>query len=188
MDNPDRQKRKRLIAAGSVIVPLLFIGGYVIERQIAPYSNYPAGTPLLYDDFEYVATKAERTSQIGSKSAPTGQTFVIVDVRLNNKAKRVDFTFKPEDVTPYTVDGRPLAPDPDSQGVLDSLVTALGTKVKATLAAGDSETYRLVFLAPSDITEVNVRFGFGSVGTFLDNVLTGKRQVNVPVESNGLQG
>ena len=188
MENSGRPNRKRLIFAALVALSLLLLIGFIAARQIAPFSNYPAGTPLLYDDFEFVATRAEKTRQMGSRTAPPGKTFVIVDIRLNNKAKRVDFTFKPEDVTPYTVDGKALPRDLDAQGVLDSLVTALGAKVKTTLVAGDSETYRLVFLGPADITQVNVRIGFGAVGSFLDNIFIGRRQVTVPVESNGLQG
>jgi len=67
--------------------------------------------------------------------------------------------------------------------MLDGLVTALGRTIKRRLAPGDSETYRLVFDAPEGTTDLTVQFRFGGpVGTFLDNVLVGKRQVAVTAE------
>lgn len=163
------------------LIPVALLGVLAVP-QFAPAKVVPPGTKLLYDDFEFTATRVEATSQIGSDKSPSGQSFYVVDVQVTNKAKRVDFTFDPSVVKPMTDTGAVLKPDSKAQATLDSLVTALGSSIKAVLAPSESENYRLVFIGKPDLTSLKVSFSFGGgVGTALDNVIYGKRLVDLPV-------
>lgn len=180
----DAQVKRRIPVLGIVtlvVLPLILIL-LVAVPQVARPAIVAAGTGLLFDDFEFTATKAEATDQIGSERAPTGSSYYIVDVQVTNKAKAVTFKFDPHVVAVAPNSGQMLRHDQAAQTLLDSLVTALGSPVKTSLAPNESETYRLVFVGQQDLTNLNVSFNFGgNAGTFLDNVIYGKREVSVNV-------
>lgn len=162
----------------------LAILALVAVPQLAPPRLVAPGTKLLYDDFEFSAVRTESTNQIGSHKAPIGQRYLIVDVQVTNRAKRVMFHFDPE-VVKVAATGKGLKADPEVQKSLDSLVSALGDTTTFDLSPGQTETYRLVYSAPASVANVQVNFAFGGgVGTALDNVIYGKRAVLVPVEQN----
>jgi Domain of unknown function (DUF4352) len=187
MDKTESRKRPRSVTLSRIAVVLGALVVLVAVRELAPATTSGPGTPLLFDDFEYVAKSASTTERIGAKSAPTGQTFLILEVTLNNMAKRVDYTFDPSVVTPITTDGKVLQPDKVAQDYFDTIAGALGNKVKTILPAGSSETYRLVYLAPKGVESIDVQFRFGQLGTMLDNLMLGKRQVRLSVSAIDLQ-
>src|SRR2546423_12524922 len=86
---------------------------------LASVTYYPAGKDIVYDDFGFTATRATASQSIGSTTAPAGKSFYVIQARVTNFAKRVDFEFRPEIVKLYSPEGEACSNAPQAQSALD---------------------------------------------------------------------
>ncbi|MBS1723334.1 MAG: hypothetical protein JSS66_10320 [Armatimonadetes bacterium] len=158
-----KRETKTSLIVGVLVIALLL--GALLMGSSRPVSTFAPGKVLMYDDFGFTVLSAEEVD-----SAERGVSHYRVRVKVENHAKRVNYDFDPSVVSPVTESGGVLTLS-DKSALADS-----------SLSPGESASYDLVFVGPSDAKILNVRFRFGgAIGTVMDDLLLGPRQVRVPV-------
>lgn len=162
---------------------LVVLGAWVTGWALTSVTYYPAGRDIVYDDFGFTAERATSATRLGTVQAPSGQAFYIVEAKVTNFAKRVDFDFKPEIVKLYTVNGKPCPNAMDAQSAIDTqLGKAQMTNVSLS-PGGDFASRQIAFVGPAGLTEVRVAFSSaGAIGDFLDAIFGGNINVKLPVK------
>src|SRR5207253_6853711 len=116
--------------------------------------------------------------------APAGKSFYVIQARVTNFAKRVDFEFRPEIVKLYSPEGKACSNAAQAQSALD---VQLGKPQMANVSLsprGDLAERQIVFEGPLGLKEVRVVFSTaGVLGDFLDAMIGGNINVKLPITS-----
>ncbi len=131
----------------------------------------------MVDDFGFTMTGQQWVSEIKDAEGmvePNGK-FLILTVHVANHAKRVDFTFDPNQIVVESDDGRRFLLSHLGQAAQDP-----HGEQKTTLAAGDSCDRDIVFDIPTNANNLRMRVIFGGrFGEVLEWLFFGDRATAV---------
>lgn len=123
------------------------------------------------DDFAFAATGASPAGMSG------GEQLYAVKIRVRNHARRVDYTFKPEEVAVYADGAKPLQ------------LLSSGCWGSNTLHPSDERLFVLLFKGSPKAKKLEVRFTFGGpLGTALESIFFGRKVLDVDVRPEGRAG
>ncbi|HTE06618.1 MAG TPA: DUF4352 domain-containing protein [Planctomycetota bacterium] len=138
------------------------------------------GDEIHIDDFGATLLGSHRQAGLGEGPSRVGAkgVFVLVDVRISNHAKRVNFEFKDSYLRLVDSQGREHEVAPEAQKYLR---TSHADGCGSALPPGGMCTTQLVYDVPLDATELSLRLRFaGQVFDMLDTILFGKQRLKLP--------
>lgn len=155
------RRRKEVLLVSSLVVLAV---GWVLLRLYGPATKFAPGHEIQLDDFTFAVTGASPGSTTASNQ------LYAVKIRVRNHARRVDYTFKPEEVAVLADGAKPLE-------YLSS--SCWGSN---TLRPGEVRDFLLTFQGPPRAKELRVWFTFGGpLGTALESLFFGKKVFDVDV-------
>jgi uncharacterized protein DUF4352 len=134
------------------------------------------GTEIRYDDFRFAALSARRAPAAGTL-APENGLFLIVTLRVSNRAKVVDYRFRTESAV--LVDGRggEWRPSAEATAALRA-AEGKGDPFATELAPGESREGEFVYDVPADLRRPELRFSWGgSVAEALTLAFDGRKRI-----------
>jgi hypothetical protein len=154
----------------SIWVPavLLFLAGilFAVLRLNYQRTSVPVGSDVVFDDFAFAVLDAKREHV----QRPHWSRYLIT-VECQNRAKRVDFTFKPEMVVATIVPSAPKF----LRRAPESWTEPVGLK------AGETCRRTLIFEGPKDVHSLDIWFRTGGgFGDFMDGLFDQRYEVVVP--------
>ena len=153
-------KRWLVALSGAIALCLLLTGVVVMLYSTKPTTLVGLDTPIKQDDFTFTVTSARRTT------APHGAAYV-VDIRVENHAKRVQFNWDP--AMAHVVDANGVEYPPAGAGR------------SVDIPAGESATFAVSFELPSDVKSPVVRFDDGiMMGDVFDAIAYRRIGVKLP--------
>jgi hypothetical protein len=161
-------------AAGAVVVALLALLVYLRLNQPGVIVGW--GAPIGYDDFAFEV--------IGVRPMVLGdRTYTVVTMRVHNRAKRVDFRFRPSTVVIEGADGRMFRIDPEGQRRLGERRSG-PDPCAVPLPAGTTGTTALAYALPDDLPSPLVRIRHGGwIGAILDDLIVGAKAIRLVPKS-----
>jgi hypothetical protein len=141
------------------------------------------GQTLQFDDFFFTVRDALRStpSRASGNVGPAGRVAYVVGLTIDNRAVRVPFRFSNAAVILIDPrDGRRYAVDAEAQRAREE---ATGERLPdpLVLKAGESATKHFVFSVPADVIAPRMQVMPGGwVGLFLDRLLTGTKEFQLP--------
>ncbi|MCE9594612.1 MAG: DUF4352 domain-containing protein [Planctomycetes bacterium] len=161
----------------AVIVICGFVGLAALISLFRHDVRGPLGTTLVYDDFAFTVVGArDESSLLGGKLVPKG-VFKVIEVKVANDAKRVDYDVTSQRVVLFDAHGGRYDVDAVAQAALDAALAAPPPKM---LHPTESCMTTVVFDVPKGS---GYELGITWAGSFFDTVdrLTiGERRVELP--------
>ena len=174
-----RTKRKPSgIWLGLILIVVVVFGFhfYFVSQQTRVLG---VGEELMADDFGFTLESATWSKSIdnGGVSISRSGQFLTLKVLVSNHAKRVDFTFDPNQIIVESEDGRRFVRTTSS-----SQPDATENE-KSVLSAGESQKFEITFDVPGDAKNLRMRVQFGGrAGEILDWLLYGERWFQIAPE------
>ena len=160
--NVEKRTRRRLPVIALMCVSMLL--GFVILIA-ANRKNVKAGlnTPIRFDDFDFQVNNVKITA-----ADSNGRVNYTVTLQIDNRAKRVPFTFDERRVVVRDNLGRLFA-------------TVSPAMAPSILPAGSNATFDLRFDLPADISIPRMRvLASGPVGDVLEFLIFGDKEFSLP--------
>ena len=161
-----------------IVAVVLGIRFYFVSQQTRVLG---IGEELMADDFGFTLESATWSKSIDNSDvsiSPSGQ-FLTLKVLVSNHAKRVDFTFDPNQIIVENEDGRRFVRTTTNQPEATE-------DEKLVLSAGESREFEITFDVPADAKNLRMRVQFGGrAGEILDWLLYGDRWFQIAPERNG---
>jgi len=167
-DQRDQRDQRLLYALGWVALASLVLWAWINR----PATYYPPGSAVQYDDFAFRIV-GTREAELG------GKRYIVVQLRVENRAVRVSYQFDRAIVHLIGPDGRWMAVSDEGQRRLEA---ARGgpNPCAERLPAGTNCTDELVFdLPPDQATARLVIHHSGWIGALLDDIVFGKRYLRL---------
>jgi hypothetical protein len=171
----------RAIGPGGIVLIVLTV---IVLGLMALRQNRTAGLgqTIRFDDFDFTVEDASVLSESQAPTAARGPATDITDYRLrmrvDNRAKRVPFTFSGRSFAFVDLTGkhpmmRPLAElSPSGERV---------PLASRTLQAGESATVDYIYSLPSDRENLRLKIlSSGPVGDLLEWLIFGSKQFRLP--------
>jgi hypothetical protein len=129
-------------------------------------------TPIQYDDFAYEVIDHR-------KEVLAGQCYQVIIFRIHNRARRVEYSFRPEIVRIKSTDGRLFRVSPRGQAALTAAYPSF-TPCAQPMPPGTACTTALAFAIPTDVTDTRlvIRHG-GWIFALVDDILFGKKSIQL---------
>jgi len=180
-----------LLLSGLAFVGIGAAGFYKWRMQIEQREVHACGEAIRYDDFTFAVVGARRAASLGEGAAQATArgVFVVVQMRITNEARRVEFTFRPETARLIDARGELHELSPAGQAALAALDPE---GCHHPLPPGGTCTVELAFdVAPDALTDPDgapgppfVGFSFGAgILDMLDVIVYGNRLLEVPEAS-----
>jgi hypothetical protein len=129
-------------------------------------------TPIQYDDFAYEVLD-HRVEVL------EGHRYHIVIFRIHNRARRVDYRFRPEIVRIRSADGRLFSVSTRGQLALATEYPALALCTQP-MPAGSTCTTALAFSLPNDVKDPSIVIRHrGWIFAIVDDLLFGKKSIRL---------
>lgn len=165
-----------ILALGAVVVIMLAAGAIIVlnPADVRSAQKFDYGQAIQYDDFAFAVQSSERAAQIGELRSLAG-VFYVVPFKVMNRAKRVDFTFRPRDV--LLVDAAGVEYPPSEAGRRAWFAAHNTTDACAlALPAGTECTTVLVYDVPAGTQAPVIRLAAGGAfGVIADALLSGNK-------------
>lgn len=164
------------VLGGVAVLLLLFLGG------MAALNRHPAdvgpGTAIQYDDFAFSVQDWRTARSVGAVATPG--LYYVVDLRVENRARRVDFQFREDSAVLRDAAGGMYPQAAAAQSALDQQQGGPGP-CAAPLAAGCSGVRTLVFEAPGELEDPQIQVACGGTGLFalLDDAVYGRKRIHL---------
>jgi hypothetical protein len=139
-------------------------------------------TPIHLDDFYFTVVSAgEDTSFSSAGLRPTtGNDLYFVTLRIDNRARRVPFTFSERSAALLDGQGHTYHVEPAVQRKLEA-IRGLGDPTASPIPAGTSVTKELVFQVPVKTQRRRLSFQAGGlIGDFLESMIYGRKEIALP--------
>jgi hypothetical protein len=172
MTSPVRRKRP-WVGLVAVVLALLFLGVLATRRN----RTLGPGQTVRYDDFDFTVEQANRLDRGPTPDRAEDSDDYLVRLRIDNRARRVDFRFDGNRLVFVDLDGKaqPIRPAAER--------TASGERVTprtVVLRAGESGTVDYLYALPRDRSNLRLRVTSGTVGDLLDWLLSGRTEFQLP--------
>ena len=165
-------KGKVWLIAGFCVLVLMILVAFN-RRNVTAGLN----VPIRFDDFAFTVVAARK--DVG-EGLPEGRAHYVVTLRVANRAKRVDFRFREEDVVLIDAAGREYRVSPAAQRAHEAANGQIDPTAKP-LAAGTVVLKDLIFDVPRDVEQPRMRvMPGGPVGNVLETVFFGRKQFKLP--------
>lgn len=171
-----------LIALGVLLGALTLVSGVAFLRQDRLVN---VGEEILYDDFGFTVQAVTKAKAVGSKERLVRAygTFWVVDLEVENHARRVSYRMDSHDPRLVDEQGREIPVSGRGQSALDAQRDPeMGNDAvkPSSLGPGDRLVTTLVFDVPDDAGDVRLKLVFGGkVGEVLDYVFLGERRFSL---------
>ena len=132
---------------------------------------------IQYDDFAFSVQSFRKANALGSGSSQANAqgVFYVVELKIANHAKRVDYRFKPPSAILVDEAGREFHLSEYGQRALESTQS---NKCSDPIPPGVSCTMELAFEVPDNTRLATLRISEGgSIGDVLDFVFYGKKRI-----------
>jgi len=162
---------------------LLVLGAVALyQYQSLPSVAYVGGVgdEIRLDDFGATLLTSERRSGLGDGPSRVGAkgVFVVLQVRISNHAKRVNFQFEDRYLRLVDKRGREFEVAPEAQKYLR---TSRANGCATALPPGGVCTTELVYDVPLDAEDLQLRMRFaGQLLDMLDTIMFGKQRLKLP--------
>ena len=165
-DDVQAARTKRLLAVIGFIVGLTALVAWVNR----PGTIAGPGSAIQLDDFAF---RIEGTSRLDT-SIPGA---FVVRLRVENRARRVDFRFRPETAKLIDADGRLLAP---IEGSRDPAGSPIPCGCDAPMPAGTECVASLTYRLPDGYRPERLVIRGDWIGAILDAIFCGKPSLALP--------
>jgi Domain of unknown function (DUF4352) len=169
----------RIVLLALVTGAIALVATFVLGRrdQVAPI-----GKPIRYDDFAFTVLHVEQAKSVGPRERKVRAygTFWIVDLEVENRARRVGYRM--DSHVPVLVDGegRRIPVSTRGQAAVDSEREPAGgdgAMVPSDIGPGERVVTTIVFDVPEGAPDPRLKLVFGgAVGEALDFVFLGDRR------------
>ncbi len=136
---------------------------------------------ICIDDFGFTVVASRSIDSLGPPEQPVlpRGRFVVVSLRVNNHAKRVDYRFEPRIARLVGANGEEYEVSPEAQGALDAARSGIPSHA-TPLHPGESLTTDLVFDVPLAARGLMFRVSFAS-GLFdaIDVAMFGNQRLRI---------
>lgn len=158
----------------------LFLGGISLLATLALLNRRDEtvglGGEIRYDDFWFAAVSARRAPAAGTR-APASGLFLIVTLRVSNRAKVVDFRFRTESALLVDERGREWRPSPEATAALRA-AEGREDPFATELAHGESREGELVYDVPADLRGPQLRLSWGRpIAAALSLAFDGRKRI-----------
>ena len=172
-----QSRRKKFPLFWLVIIVGLALAVLPVSRLIRGVQVLEKGQELRADDFGFSIVSVRQLDKIGDGDEsvrPRGK-FLVVDIKVANHAKRVDFRFDPQIAILEDALGRKYALAAPAQNIVDRW-----GMTPTTLKQGEDCQRRIAFDVPVNIPEPRLKIVFGGrIGEILDWFIYGDRALRI---------
>lgn len=171
----------RLRKAGIIFLTgcLILLGGIALLNRKSEF--VALNQTVQYDDFAFAVEEyhVAKTVGRGETALPAQGRFYVVRLRVENRARRVPFTFRSETARLVDDSGQDHGSSVVALGALESEGVTLD-RCLPDLPAGSTCTEILVFDLPVETQKPTLRFSFGNrLLDLLDTIFYGVKQISL---------
>lgn len=174
-----RKPHRKAILAGAGVL-LLLVPLVVVNTRSEQLMGL--NQPIQFDDFAFSIAAVRKTDVLGEgkRAVVAHGAFAVVSFKIDNKAKRVSYQFRPQTLVMVDDQGREHHLSAEGQRALESQA---GQPAPCTgpIPAGAQCVMDLVFDVPADGRKLRLKFAYQSaLLRFLDTLIYGNRVFHVP--------
>jgi hypothetical protein len=170
------ESRTRTLRWGTlaiVLLAMLFLAMLANRRN----QTLGVGETVQYDDFFFTVEKADRMNQAPTPDLAADRDDYLVRLRIDNRAKRVDYQFRGERLVFADLTGNDSPIGPVAQRSASGEFKA---PEKIVLRAGESATVDFLYSLPRDHRDLRLRVTSGPFGDLLQWLIAGRTEFLLP--------